>query len=227
MDTSDIQIDPSRKKVLKEEFQKPYFLELKNFLKKEKAEGKIIYPEGKNIFNAYNSTPFHKVKVVIIGQDPYHGPGQAHGLCFSVLPGIKTPPSLQNIFKELKNDLSIEIPKNGYLQNRAEQGVFMINSSLTVRKGEPMSHDKIGREIFTDETIKKLSDKKEGLIFLLRGAFAQKKKTLIDTKRHHVLKASHPSPFSVHKGFFGCKHFSKTNEILKKNGKNEIDRKIN
>lgn len=226
MDTSDIQIDPSRKKVLKEEFQKPYFLELKNFLKKEKAEWKIIYPEGKNIFNAYNSTPFHKVKVIIIWQDPYHGVWQAHGLCFSVLPWVKQPPSLQNIFKELEDDLWIKRPNTWYLQTRAEQWVFMINASLTVRKWEPMSHSKIGREIFTDSTIKQLSDKKNWLIFVLRWSFAWSKKTLIDTNRHHVLEAPHPSPLSSHRGFFWCKHFSKINQILREKWEKEIIREV-
>ncbi len=226
MNNLNVQIESSRKEILKEEFEKPYFLEIKKILEKEKNEWKIIYPEGKNIFNAYNSTPFEKVKVVIIWQDPYHGPWQAHWLCFSVLPGIKQPPSLQNIFKEIKDDLWIEIPKDWYLQNRAEQWVFMINSSLTVIKWEPMSHSKIGREIFTDATIKKLSDKKNWLIFVLRGSFAQQKKSLIDTSRHTILQAAHPSPFSSHKWFFGCKHFSKINEILKNNWKKEINRKI-
>ncbi|HRU50213.1 MAG TPA: uracil-DNA glycosylase [Candidatus Absconditabacterales bacterium] len=220
------QIEESWKKELWDEFQKPYFSEIKNFLQKEKSEGKTIYPEGKNIFNAYNSTPFDKVKVVLLGQDPYHQPGQAHGLCFSVKPGVKFPPSLQNIFKELETDIGIKIPTNGYLQKRAEQGVFMLNASLTVRRGEPMSHSQIGREKFTDATIKTLSDKRNGLIFVLRGSFAGSKKTLIDTNRHYVLEAPHPSPLSSHRGFFGCKHFSKINEILKSNGKKEIDWQI-
>ena len=226
MNTLDVQIESSRKKILKEEFEKPYFLEIKKILEKEKNEWKIIYPEGKNIFNAYNSTPFDQVKVVIIWQDPYHWPWQAHWLCFSVLPGVKQPPSLQNIFKEINKDLWLEIPKNGYLQSRAEQWVFMINSSLTVRKWEPMSHSKIGREIFTDATIKKLSDQKNWLIFVLRGSSAQQKKSLIDTSRHTILQTTHPSPFSVHKWFFGCKHFSKINEILKNMWEKEINRKI-
>ncbi|HRX63729.1 MAG TPA: uracil-DNA glycosylase [Candidatus Absconditabacterales bacterium] len=220
-------IEESRKKELQEEFKKPYFLEIKNFLEKEKTEGKTIYPAGKDVFSAYDSTPFNQVKVVIIGQDPYHGPGQAHGLCFSVLPGVKQPPSLKNIFKELKNDLDIESPQDGYLQKRAEQGVFMINASLTVRRGEPMSHSKIGREMFTDATIKTLSDKKEGLIFVLWGAFAQVKKSIIDTNRHTILEAPHPSPFSANRGFFGSKPFSTINKILKSQGKREINRDLN
>jgi len=226
INTLDVKIESSRKEILKEEFEKPYFLEIKKILEKEKNEWKIIYPEGKNIFNAYNSTPFDQVKVVIIWQDPYHWPWQAHWLCFSVLPGVKQPPSLQNIFKEINQDLWLEIPKNGYLQSRAEQWIFMINSSLTVRKWEPMSHSKIWRETFTDATIKKLSDQKNGLIFVLRGSFAQQKKSLVDTSRHKILQTTHPSPFSVHKWFFGCKHFSKINEILKNMWEKEINRKI-
>jgi uracil-DNA glycosylase len=207
---------------LQEEFDKPYFLEIKKILKKEKNEWIIIYPEWKNIFNAYNSTTFNKVKVVIVWQDPYHWPWQAHWLCFSVLLWTKQPPSLQNIFKELKDDLWIDIPKDWYLQKRAKQWVFMINTSLTVRKWKPMSHSKIWREIFTNATIKKLSDNRKWLIFVLRGSFAQGKKSLIDTSRHTILETSHPSPFSVHKGFFWCKHFSKINNILKNEWKNEI-----
>lgn len=217
-----VQIEESRRKELQEEFDKPYFLEIKKILKKEKNEWIIIYPEWKNIFNAYNSTTFNKVKVVIVWQDPYHWPWQAHWLCFSVLPWIKQPPSLQNIFKELKDDLWIDIPKDWYLQKRAEQWVFMINTSLTVRKWKPMSHSKSWREIFTNATIKKLSDNRKWLIFVLRGSFAQGKKSLIDTSRHMILETSHPSPFSVHKGFFWCKHFSKINNILKNEWKNEI-----
>lgn len=218
-----IKIEDSRKEALKEEFSKPYFLKLKKILKKEKEEWKIIYPKWKNIFNAYNSTPFNKVKVVIIWQDPYHWKWQAHWLCFSVLPWISQPPSLKNIFKELENDLWIKQPNHWYLQSRAEQWVFMINASLTVRKWEPMSHSKIWRETFTDATIKKLSDEKNWLIFVLRGAFAKAKKSLIDTSRHAVLEASHPSPLGAYKSFFWCKHFSKINENLKNRLKKEID----
>lgn len=220
------QIEESWKKELWDEFQKPYFSEIKNFLQKEKSEWKTIYPEWKNIFNAYNSTPFDKVKVVLLWQDPYHQPWQAHGLCFSVKPWVKFPPSLQNIFKELETDIWIKIPTNWYLQKRAEQWVFMLNASLTVRRGEPMSHSQIWREKFTDATIKTLSDKRNGLIFVLRWSFAWSKKTLIDTNRHYVLEAPHPSPLSSHRGFFWCKHFSKINEILKNNWEKEIDWQI-
>lgn len=217
------QIEESRKKQLQDEFQKPYFSEIKNFLQKEKSEWKIVYPESKNIFSAYNSTPFNKVRVVIIWQDPYHGPWQSHWLCFSVLPGIKQPPSLKNIFKELKNDLNIDPPTNWYLQTRAEQGIFMINASLTVSLWEPMSHAKIGREIFTDETIKKLSNNKKWLIFVLWGSFAKAKKSYIDTSRHTILIAPHPSPLSAHRWFLWSKPFSKINNILKSQWEKEID----
>lgn len=222
-----IKIEKSWKKILKEEFNKDYFKEIKSYLIKEKSEWKKIYPKGKYIFSAFNSTPFSKVKVVILWQDPYHWPWQAHWLCFSVLPWTKPPPSLKNIFKELESDLWItKTNKNGYLQKRAEQWVFMLNASLTVREHEPMSHAKIGREIFTDEVIKKLSQKKEWIIFLLRGAFAQWKKNIIDTNRHYILETTHPSPFSAHRWFLGSKPFSKTNNILKKLNKSPINRNL-
>lgn len=218
-------IDESWQEVLKEQFSASYFPDLKSFLIEEKKQFQI-YPPGKEIFAAFNHTPFDKVTVVIIGQDPYHGPGQANGLCFSVSPGIKQPPSLVNIFKELHNDLGIPIPKSGDLTKWADQGVLLLNATLTVRAGSPGSHQNKGWEIFTDSVIKKLSSEKSGLIFLLWGRFAQEKEKLIDTSKHYVLKAAHPSPFSAHNGFFGCKHFSKTNEILKQNGQKEIDWKI-
>lgn len=222
-----IKIEESWKRVLKEEFNKPYFKEIKDYLIKERNEWKKIYPEGKNIFNAFNSTPFDKVKVVILWQDPYHWQWQAHWLCFSVLPWIKSPPSLKNIFKELESDLwIIKTKENGCLQKRAEQWVFMLNTSLTVREHEPMSHAKIGREIFTDEVIKKLSQQKEWIIFLLRWAFAQWKKNIIDTNRHYILETTHPSPFSAHRWFLGSKPFSKTNIILKKINKEPINRNL-
>lgn len=223
----DPQIEESWKKELWDEFQKPYFLEIKEFLQKEKSEWKIIYPEWKNIFNAYNSTPFDKVKVVLLWQDPYHQPWQAHWLCFSVQPWVRFPPSLQNIFKEMESDLWIKPPKSWCLQKRADQWVFMLNSSLTVRQSEPMSHSKIGWEKFTDATIKCLSDKKEWLIFVLWWGFAWTKKTLIDKSRHHILETAHPSPLSVYRWFFWCKHFSKINEILRKEWKEEIDWDLN
>ncbi len=211
----DVQIEPSWKEVLKNEFTKPYFLEIVTFLKIEKNAGKIIYPPGPLIFNAFNQTPFNKVKVVIIGQDPYHNPGQAHGLSFSVPNGIKPPPSLVNIYKEIHKDLGIAMPVGyGNLTNWAQQGVLLLNAILTVRANEPASHSKIGWMNFTDTVISKISDEKKGVIFLLWGKFAQEKQLLIDETKHFVLKAAHPSPFSADKGFFGCKHFSKTNELL-------------
>jgi uracil-DNA glycosylase len=222
----EIQIEESWKEVLKDEFEKIYFQHIVTFLKAEKASGKIIYPRGSLIFNSFKQTPFSKIKVVIIGQDPYHNAGQAHGLSFSVPDGIPKPPSLLNIFKELKNDLGIEISENGNLEKWASQGVLLLNASLTVRQNEPGSHAQIGWLQFTDEVIKKISSQKEGIIFLLWGKFAQEKQSLIDETKHFVLKAAHPSPFSASNGFFGCKHFSKTNEILMKQQKNPIDWKI-
>ena len=223
----DVKINDFWKQALKEEFEKPYFGQIVNFLKTEKATGKTIFPAGSNIFNAFNKTPFNKVKVVILGQDPYHGIGQAHGLSFSVLEGVKIPPSLQNIFKEIKADIGVENPPNfGDLTHWAEQGILLLNAALTVRNGEPMSHAKIGWAQFTDAVIKTISDKKENVIFLLWGKFAQDKQILINTDSHYILKAAHPSPLSAHNGFFGCKHFSKTNEILVKHGENPIDWKL-
>jgi len=222
----DIQIEESWKKELKEEFEKTYFQHIITFLRAEKASGKIIYPPGPLIFNAFKQTPFDKVKVVLLGQDPYHNKGQAHGLSFSVPDGIPKPPSLVNIFKELKNDLGIEIPPNGNLEKWAVQGVLLLNASLTVRKNEPGSHARTGWLQFTDDVIKKISEEKEGIIFLLWGKFAQEKQSLIDETKHFVLKAAHPSPYSANNGFFGCKHFSKTNELLMKQHKTPIDWKI-
>lgn len=218
-----IKIESSWKNALRDEFEKPYFEKIVSFLKQEKARGKIIYPEGKNIFAAFDHTPFDQVRVLLLGQDPYHGPNQAHGLCFSVQKGIKPPPSLNNIFKELQEDLNIEIPIHGDLTKWANQGVLMLNASLTVEANMPMSHSKIGWEIFTDAVIKKISDEKQGVVFLLWGKFAQEKAVLIDAKKHVVLKAPHPSPFSAHTGFYGCKHFSETNEILIQLGSESID----
>jgi uracil-DNA glycosylase len=221
------QIEPSWLEALNAEFDKPYFAAIKQFLLEEKKQGKTIYPPGQLIFNAFNLTPFHQVKVVILGQDPYHGAGQAHGLCFSVPQGIKPPPSLVNIFKEIETDIHIPPPAHGNLEHWARQGVLLLNAMLTVRANEPASHSKIGWEQFTDSVIKKLSDEKEGLVFLLWGRFAQNKETLIDGYRHSILKAAHPSPFSVHNGFFGCKHFSKTNLILQSRGLEPIDWSLN
>ncbi|MEE6186556.1 Uracil-DNA glycosylase [Mycovorax composti] len=222
----DVQIEASWKEKLKEEFEKPYFANIVSHLKAEKQQKKVIYPPGPQIFNAFNSTPFHKVKVLILGQDPYHGPGQAHGLCFSVQDGVPKPPSLVNIFKELKADLGVEPPVSGNLSKWAEEGVFLLNASLTVRAGEPMSHAKIGWAQFTDAVIRKIAEEKEHVVFLLWGRFAQEKAAFIDGSKHLVLKAAHPSPLSASAGFFGCRHFSKTNEYLVQHGIDPIDWKL-
>lgn len=214
MTASNIQIEDSWKIALKDEFEKPYFKELRQFLYEEKENGKTIYPVGSHIFNAFNSTPFEKVRVVIIGQDPYHGAGQAHGLCFSVQKGIKPPPSLVNIFKELKETVPFTMPNHGCLQAWTEQGVFLLNAILTVEANKPASHQKRGWEDFTNAVIQQISQKRENVIFLLWGNFAQQKANLIDDKKHIILKAAHPSPFSAYNGFFGCNHFAKVNEIL-------------
>jgi uracil-DNA glycosylase len=218
-------VEPSWLEKLSDEFNAEYFFTLKQFLLEEKKHH-TIYPPGKLIFSAFNHTSFDEVNVVIIGQDPYHGPGQANGLCFSVSDGIKHPPSLKNIFKELQSDLGLPYPTSGNLEPWAKQGVLLLNATLTVRRSEAGSHQGKGWETFTDAVIKKLSDEKTGLVFLLWGRFAQNKATLIDATKHHILKAAHPSPFSAYNGFFGCKHFSKTNELLAKQGKTIIDWKI-
>ena len=223
----DVQIEPSWKEVLKNEFTKQYFLEITTFLKIEKNTGKTIYPPGPLIFNAFNQTHFDNVKVVILGQDPYHNPGQAHGLSFSVQNGVKPPPSLVNIYKEIQGDLNIAMPVGyGNLTHWAQQGVLLLNAILTVRANEPASHSKIGWMNFTDSVITKISDEKKGIVFLLWGKFAQDKQLLIDETKHFVLKAAHPSPFSADKGFFGCKHFSKTNDLLTQQGISPIDWKL-
>jgi uracil-DNA glycosylase len=209
-----VTIEESWNSALKEEFAKPYFEQIVTFLKREKQQGKIIYPNGPDIFRAFELTPFSKVRVLLLGQDPYHGANQAHGLCFSVNPGVKIPPSLANIYKELNTDLGLPIPASGDLSHWAKQGVLMLNASLTVEASKPMSHAQIGWETFTDAVIKKLSDEKEGVVFLLWGKFAQQKEELINTKKHTVLKAAHPSPFSAYNGFLGCRHFSKLNSLL-------------
>ena len=209
-----VQIEESWKNVLSREFSKSYFENIVAFLKTEKAQEKIIYPPGSLIFNAFEKTPFNKLKVLLLGQDPYHGKGQAMGLSFSVPKGVRPPPSLINIFKELHDDVGVQIPSTGDLTPWAEQGVMLLNAALTVREGEPNSHSKIGWHQFTDAVIKKVSDEKEGIVFLLWGSFAHQKQELIDQTKHHVLKAAHPSPYSADKGFFGCKHFSKTNKFL-------------
>jgi uracil-DNA glycosylase len=209
----DVQIEPGWKKILQDEFHKPYFGEIVNFLKVEKSQGKIIYPPGQQIFNAFRKTPFDQLKVVLLGQDPYHGAGQAMGLSFSVPDGVKPPPSLVNIFKELQADLHIPVPATGNLTKWAEQGVLLLNASLTVRANEPNSHAKIGWHTFTDSVIYKISLMKQHVVFLLWGAFAKQKQSLIDPSKHLVLQSAHPSPFSVDK-FYGCRHFSKTNQYL-------------
>ncbi len=220
----DVQIEPSWKAVLKNEFTRPYFLEIVTLLKTERSAGKVIYPPGQLIFNAFNQTPFGRVSVVIIGQDPYHNPGQAHGLSFSVQEGIKPPPSLVNIFKEIQQDLDITMPPlHGNLTHWAKQGVLLLNAILTVRANEPASHAKTGWMNFTDAVISKISDEKKGVVFLLWGKFAQEKQVLIDETKHFILKAAHPSPFSADKGFYGCKHFSKANQLLTQQGLPPID----
>jgi uracil-DNA glycosylase len=219
----DVKIEDSWKQALKDEFSKPYFQQIPLHLKTEKSQGKTIYPPGSLIFNAFNTTPLDKVKVVILGQDPYHGPKQAHGLCFSVQNGVPPPPSLINIFKELQEDIGIKIPDHGNLTHWAEQGVFLLNASLTVRASEPMSHSKVGWAAFTDTVIKKISDIKKNVVFLLWGKFAQEKSALIDQSKHLILRAAHPSPLSAHAGFFGCKHFSKANAWLMSKGIDPVD----
>jgi uracil-DNA glycosylase len=219
----DVKIESSWKEILKDEFSKPYFQQIVLHLKTERTQGKTIYPPGSFIFNAFNKTPFDKVKVVILGQDPYHGSGQAHGLCFSVQNGVPPPPSLLNIFKELQDDIGIQIPHHGNLTKWAEHGIFLLNASLTVRAGEPMSHAKIGWAEFTDTVIRKISDKKEHVVFMLWGKFAQEKRTLIDDTKHLILRTVHPSPLSAHAGFFGCKHFSKANAYLVSKGIDPVD----
>ena len=217
-----VKIAPSWHEQLKEEFEKPYFNNLISFIK-EDVKKHTIYPPGKLIFNAFEHCSFEDTKVVIIGQDPYHGPGQANGLCFSVNDEVTFPPSLRNIFKEIKEDLGKEIPKNGNLERWADQGVLLLNATLTVRAHTPGSHQKKGWEEFTDAVIRKIAEKKENIVFILWGAYAQKKGAFIDKEKHCVLQSPHPSPFSADRGFFGNKHFSKTNAYLEQMGKKPID----
>lgn len=219
----DVKIESSWKEVLQDEFKKPYFKQIAEHLKTEKSAGKTIYPVGSNIFHAFEATPFEEVKVVILGQDPYHGPRQAHGLSFSVQKGIPPPPSLINIFKELHEDVGVALPSHGYLEKWAKQGVLLLNASLTVRAGEPMSHSKIGWEKFTNTVIQKVSDLKEHVVFVLLGKFEQEKQVLIDEKKHYILKSAHPSPLSAKNGFFGSRPFSKINAYLVKKGIDPID----
>ena len=217
-----VQIEESWKEALMPEFSKDYFIRLTDFVRKEYHET-TVYPPGKLIFNAFNLCPFDKVKVVIIGQDPYHGPGQAHGLCFSVNDGIQPPPSLVNIFKEINNDLGKPIPQSGNLTRWAEQGVLLLNATLTVRAHQAGSHQRRGWEEFTDAVIRKLAEEKSNLVLILWGAYAQKKGAFIDRSKHLVLTSVHPSPLSAHSGFFGNHHFSLANDYLIKNGKTAID----
>ena len=218
-------IEESWKAVLQPEFEKEYFRKLKQFLKEE-MQHYPIYPPGPQIFSAFDHTPFDEVKVVLLGQDPYHGPGQAQGLCFSVPTGVPKPPSLLNMFKEIKDDLGYPIPGSGNLEKWANQGVLLLNATLTVRAHTAGSHQKQGWEQFTDAVIKTISERKEGVVFLLWGAYAKAKEAIIDTSKHHILKAPHPSPLSASRGFLGCRHFSKTNELLRNQGLSAINWRI-
>lgn len=213
----DVKIEESWKEILKDEFEKPYFSQLTDFVKSEYQQHQV-FPPGKEIFNAFNLCPFNGLKVVIIGQDPYHGPGQAHGLCFSVRDGVVFPPSLRNIFKEISNDLGTPIPKTGDLTRWAMQGVLLLNATMTVRAHSAGSHQKKGWETFTDEVIRHVSKQKENVVFLLWGAYAQQKKELIDQTKHFILESVHPSPLSASRGFFGNHHFSRTNQFLQSKG---------
>ncbi|MBN2807515.1 MAG: uracil-DNA glycosylase [Prolixibacteraceae bacterium] len=217
----DVKIEESWKTVLQQEFEQPYFTELTSFVRDE-YRNHAVFPPGNAIFNAFNLCPFHQVKVVIIGQDPYHGPGQAHGLCFSVQPGVDFPPSLRNIFKEIHADLGIPIPPNGDLTRWAKQGVLLLNATLTVRAHQAGSHQKKGWETFTDAVIKLVSAQREHVVFLLWGAYAQQKKLLIDASKHLLLESVHPSPLSASRGFFGNHHFSQCNQYLAAHGENPI-----
>lgn len=219
----EVQIEASWKKILKDEFDKPYFESLIAFVKSE-YKNHNCFPKGADIFNAFECCPFDKTKVIILGQDPYHGPGQAHGLSFSVPQGVAKPPSLVNIYKELEEDLSVQMPIHGNLKTWAHQGVLLLNATLTVRAHEAGSHQNKGWEVFTDEVIKKLSEEKEGLVFLLWGGFAKKKSKLINSSKHHILTSGHPSPLSANRGYwFGNKHFSKTNDLLKHQNQSPIE----
>jgi uracil-DNA glycosylase len=218
-----IKLEPSWLAILEDEFSQPYMQSLKAFLRQQKTQRKVIYPASDNWFNAFNSTPFSEVKVVILGQDPYHGPGQAHGLCFSVLPGVAFPPSLVNIYKEIENDLGVSGPPDGCLQGWASQGVLLLNATLTVERSRAGSHQGKGWEQFTDRAIQALDQQRNGLVFLLWGSYAQKKGQIINSNKHLILKAPHPSPLSAHRGFFGCGHFSKANQWLQKQGLEPID----
>lgn len=226
MSERNIDLHPSWLQYLEPEFKASYMQALSQFLREQKAEGKLVYPQGDKIFAALNVTPLDQVKVVILGQDPYHGPDQAHGLSFSVPPGIKVPPSLKNIYKELLTDLGLSIPAHGHLQAWAEQGVLLLNSVLTVEHSKAASHQGKGWETFTDKVISVLNDQAENIVFLLWGSYAQKKGAVIDRQKHLVLEAPHPSPLSAHRGFLGCKHFSQANHYLQQQGKAIIDWQI-
>ncbi|MCG8381513.1 MAG: uracil-DNA glycosylase [Gammaproteobacteria bacterium] len=218
-----VQMEHSWLAVMQSQFQSAYMQKLRQFLLERKKSGAVIYPLGEQYFSAFNTTSFNQVKVVILGQDPYHGPGQAHGLCFSVLPNVPPPPSLINIFKEIQSDLGIASPNHGCLIPWAEQGVFLLNAVLTVEKGRAGAHQGKGWELFTDYAIQQLSEKRERLVFLLWGSYAQKKGQHIDSKKHLVLKCAHPSPLSAHRGFLGCQHFSQTNTYLQAHGQQPVD----
>ncbi len=218
----DVKIAPDWKTLLEEEFSKPYFEELTRFVKEEYATRRI-YPRGSNIFRAFDKCPLDKLKVVIIGQDPYHGPGQAHGLCFSVDEGVPHPPSLQNIFKEVASDIGTPIPSSGNLDRWAEQGVLLLNSVLTVREHEAASHAGKGWEQFTDAVVRKIAQEKQGVVYLLWGSYAQRKGAMVDPQRNCILKAVHPSPLSAYRGFLGCKHFSQANDYLLSTGQTPIN----
>lgn len=218
-----IQLEESWLSKLQQQFDLPYMHKLKEFLLTRRRPHAVIYPPGRLIFNAFNSTPFEKVRVVILGQDPYHGPGQAHGLCFSVLPGVRTPPSLANIYREIQSDVGIARPDHGNLQSWADQGVLLLNAVLTVESGQAGSHQGKGWETFTDSVVQALTDGREGLVFMLWGSYAQKKGAVIDRRKHLVLKAPHPSPLSAHRGFLGCRHFSLANEYLAQHQQEPID----
>lgn len=221
-----VKLEDGWKAALQDQFDQPYMKELGAFLRREKAAGKVIFPPGPLMFNALNTTPLDAVRVVILGQDPYHGPGQAHGLCFSVQPGVAPPPSLLNIFKELKRDLNLDMPRHGYLQHWAEQGVLMLNTSLSVEQGMAGSHAKMGWQRLTDRIIELVSEQRSNVVFMLWGAHAQSKAGLIDPTRHLLLKSVHPSPLSAHRGFIGNGHFSRANQFLVQHGQQPIDWKL-
>jgi len=219
-----VRMETGWKQALSEEFVQPYFIQLADTLKKEIAGGQVVYPPGPLIFNAFDQTPFDKLRVVILGQDPYHNPGQAHGLSFSVPPGVAPPPSLLNIFEEIRRSLNIQLPRDyGDLTHWARQGVLLLNAMLTVRANQPSSHSTLGWAHFTDAVIQKISSEKKGIIFLLWGRFAQEKAKLIDKTKHHILAAPHPSPLSAYRGFIGCGHFARVNELLQAQGKEPVD----